>query len=185
MTRKLNNQKEKALLSTLAERFRKHKTRHAHLKWEEVLERLEQKAVLLWCLHEMERTGGEPDVVDLADAGEGIVFADCSKESPAGRRSLCYDYAAWNARQTAKPRGNAIDMATAMGIKLFTEEQYLVLQRYGPFDTKTSSWLLTPEPIRRLGGALFGDYRFGRTFIYHNGAESYFASRGFRGWIRI
>lgn len=173
------------LLQLLEHRFAQHPERHPDLRWETVTKRLRQHPERLWSLNEMERSGGEPDVVMLEQKSAVLVFADCSPESPARRRSLCYDYLAWKSRKTARPAGNAVDMAAAMGIELLTEEQYFLLQHFGPFDTKTSSWLLTPPEIRKLGGALFGDHRFGRTFIYHNGAESYFSSRGFRGLLRI
>ncbi|MCS6990605.1 MAG: DUF4256 domain-containing protein [Chitinophagales bacterium] len=173
------------LIGQLEQRFHANLYRHPKQNWASVASRLVSADEKIYSVYQMERTGGEPDVVELEEGSDAIVFVDCSAESPTGRRSLCYDRAAWEARKTAKPKGNALEMASAMGIKLLTEEQYLALQRFGPFDTKTSSWLWTPPSIRTLGGALFGDHRFGRTFIYHNGAESYYASRGFRGWIML
>ena len=159
--------------------------RHPDLEWREVLARLEAALEKLQSLAEMERTGGEPDVIGRdAKSGE-IVFADCSPETPKGRVSLCYDRAGMDSRKEHKPQNNAIDMAAAMGAELLTEEEYLALQKLGEFDTKTSSWLRTPDEVRKLGGALFGDRRYGRVFIYYNGASSYFAARGFRASLRV
>ncbi|MCK6618512.1 MAG: DUF4256 domain-containing protein [Cyclobacteriaceae bacterium] len=159
--------------------------RHQELKWDTVQARLKAQADKLWSLHEMEKTGGEPDVVGVDKKTGEYIFYDCSPESPAGRRSLCYDRQAWELRKEHKPKSNATDMAAAMGIDLLTEAEYRQLQQLGTFDTKTSSWIKTPEAIRKLGGALFCDYRYGQVFVYHNGAESYYAVRGFRGILRI
>ena len=159
--------------------------RHKGLEWANVEARLEANAEKLWSLHEMERTGGEPDVVGHDKKTGEHIFYDCSAESPKGRRSLCYDRKALDSRKENKPKGSAMDMAAAMGIELLTEEQYRELQALGEFDTKTSSWLNTPSKIRELGGALFCDRRFDTVFVYHNGAESYYAARGFRGWLRV
>ena len=159
--------------------------RHKGLEWGKVQAKLEVKIEKLWSLYEMERTGGEPDVVGHDKKTGEYVFYDCSAESPKGRRSFCYDREALESRKENKPENNAIDMATAMGIELLTEEQYRELQKLGGFDTKTSSWVKTPPNIRRLGGALFCDRRYDTVFVYHNGAESYYAARGFRGWLRV
>ncbi len=174
-----------ALLSVLKERFEKNKTRHNDIEWEKVQARLESHPEKLWSLNEMERTGGEPDVVDYDDNTDKFIFYDCCAESPEGRRNVCYDRAAWEARKTHKPGNNAMDMAAAMGIKLLTEEQYRELQELGKFDTKTSSWVVTPPDIRKLGGALFCDRRYDTVFVYHNGADSYYRARGFRGSLRV
>ena len=172
-------------LKVLELRFVKNMARHPDLKWREVLARLEATPEKLRSLAEMERTGGEPDVIGR-DAGTGkVIFADCSTETPKGRVSVCYDRAGMDSRKEHKPQNNAIDMAAAMGAELLTEEEYLALQKLGEFDTKTSSWLKTPKEIRKLGGALFGDRRYGRVFVYHNGAQSYFAVRGFRCSLRV
>ena len=169
----------------LQARFEKNTARHPNLQWREVLARLEVAPEKLRSVAEMERTGGEPNVI-ARDAKSGeIVFADCSPETPKGRVSVCYDRAAMDSRKEHKPQNNAIDMAAAMGAELLTEEEYLELQKLGEFDTKTSSWLKTPKEIRKLGGALFGDRRYGRVFVYHNGAQSYFAARGFRCSLRV
>ncbi|MEZ5965512.1 MAG: DUF4256 domain-containing protein [Planctomycetota bacterium] len=175
-----------ALLASLQARFEANMDRHRDLAWGDVAARLLVGAGdQLWTLQQMETTGGEPDVVGL-DARVGAwVFVDCAPESPKGRRSLCYDGAALDARKENKPKGSAMDVATAMGVEMLTEEEYHGLQRFGPFDTKTSSWLRTPADVRQLGGAIFGDFRFGRVFVYHNGAESYYAARGFRGLLRV
>lgn len=173
------------LLTTLQARFEKHRNRHPGLAWADVLARLEAHPEKLGSLHEMERTGGEPDVVRHDSRTGEYLFYDCSAESPAGRRSLCYDGAALEARKANKPATSALDMAAAMGIAVLTESDYHELQTLGEFDTKTSSWVQTPPEIRQRGGALFGDRRFGRVFIYHNGADSYYAARGFRGSLRV
>ena len=183
--RKLPAQLREELLATLEARFEKNLKRHPGLEWAQVKGRLEAKAEKLWSLHEMESTGGEPDVVGHdAKTGE-YVFFDCSAESPKGRVSLCYDREALDSRKEHKPKDNAVDVAAAMGIELLTEEEYRDLQKLGSFDMKTSSWVQAPTDIRKLGGALFGDRRFGRVFIYHNGAQSYYSARGFRGSLRV
>jgi len=180
------SQKQRAeLLKALQARFEKNMSRHKDLAWAEVRARLEGNAEKLWSLHEMERTGGEPDVIDHDKKSGEYVFYDCSAESPKGRRSLCYDRAALKSRKEHKPKDSAMDMAAAMGIELLSEEQYRGLQKLGEFETKTSSWVKTPANIRELGGALFCDRRFDTVFVYHNGAESYYAARGFRGWVRV
>lgn len=173
------------LLRVLQARFEKHPNRHEGLHWDGVLARLEANAEKLWSLHEMERTGGEPDVVGHDQRTGALLFHDCAAESPAGRRSVCYDRAGLESRKEHRPDNTAMDMAAAMGIELLTEEQYLELQRLGDFDTKTSSWVRTPEEIRKRGGALYGEKRYGRVFTGHNGAQSYYAVRGFRGSLRI
>ena len=181
----LGSQEAKELLSTLQVRFESNLHRHPDIPWSEVVGRLEARPEKLRTLAEMEQTGGEPDVVGR-DGGSGeVLFFDCSPESPAGRRSLCYDGEAREARKKHKPEGSALDLAAAMGCVVLDEEQYRRLQALGPVDTKTSSWLRTPADIRHLGGALFGDYRYGTVFVYHNGAESYYAARGFRGAVSV
>jgi len=173
------------LIESLRDRFVKNMARHPNLEWREVLARLEATPEKLRSLAEMEQTGGEPDVIGRdAESGE-IVFADCSPETPKGRVSVCYDRAAMNSRKEHKPQNNAIEMAVAMGVEILTEEEYLALQKLGEFDTKTWSWLWTPDEVRKLGGAIFGDRRYGRVFVYHNGAQSYFAARGFRCSLRV
>src|SRR6266508_5977830 len=174
-----------ALLRTLRARFEKHMNRHHGLHWPAVQARLEANPEKLWSLHEMERTGGEPDVVGHDKTTGEYVFYDCSAESPKGRRSVCYDREALEARKEHKPKNNAIDMAAAMGIELLTEEQYRELQKLGNFDTKTSSWVRTPSNIRKLGGALFCDRRYDTVFVYHNSAPSYYGVRAFRGSLRV
>ena len=173
------------LLSTLEARFETNTHRHEGLEWEEVRERLEAEPDKLWSLGEMEESGGEPDVIGRDDETAEILFCDCSAESPKGRRSVCYDGEARKARKKHAPESSAVEMATAMGAHLLTEEEYRRLQQLQPFDTKTSSWLRTPPEIRELGGAIFGDYRYGTVFIYHNGADSYYAARGFRCVLRV
>ena len=173
------------LLTTLKARFEQNMNHHQGLEWAKVQARLEANAEKLWSLNEMERTGGEPDVVGQVQRTGEYVFYDCSPESPKGRTSLCYDREALDSRKEHKPKSSAMEMAVAMGAELLTEEQYHELQRLGHFDTKSSSWLKTPDDIRKLGGAIFGDRRFGRVFVYHNGAESYYSGRGFRGWLRV
>jgi hypothetical protein len=173
------------LLRALKARFEKNMNRHKGLEWAKVQAKLEANIEKLWSLNEMERTGGEPDVVGHDKKTGEYIFYDCSAESPTDRRSLCYDREALEARKEAKPKDSAIDMATAMGIELLTEEQYRELQKLGNFDTKTSSWVKTPADIRELGGAVFCDRRYGNVFLYHNGAESYYAARGFRGSLRV
>lgn len=168
------------LLTTLQARFEENMHRHEGIKWDKVRERLEAHPGKLWSLHEMERTGGEPDVVRQDGKTKEYVFVDCAKESPKGRRSVCYDREALESRKKNKPEASAVELATDMGADLLTEEAYRSLQELEPFDTTTSSWLKTPPEIRELGGAMFGDYRFGTVWIYHNGADSYYAARGFR-----
>ncbi len=172
-------------LAALQQRFEKNVARHKDLRWEAVRAKIEANPDKLWSLSEMERSGGEPDVVAQDKRTGELHFFDCSLESPAGRRSLCYDEAALKARKENKPKGSALALAAAMGVELLDEGQYRFLQSFGPFDAKTSSWLLTPDPIRKLGGAIFGDYRYANVFIYHNGAESYYAARGFRTLLRV
>ena len=174
-----------ALLAALNARFEKNMNRHAGLQWAKVRARLDAHPDKLRSLQEMEATGGEPDVVGQDPKTGEYVFVDCSGESPAGRRSLCYDREALDARKEAKPKGCAMDLAAAMGIDLLTEDQYRELQKLGEFDTTTSSWVKTPADVRELGGALFCDRRYGKVFVYHNGAESYYAARGFRGSLRV
>ena len=173
------------LLKVLKTRFEKHMHRHKGLEWAKIQARLEAHPEKLWSLHEMERTGGEPDVVGFDKKAGEYIFYDCSAESPKGRRSLCYDRQALESRKEHKPKDSAINMAAAMGIELLTEEQYRELQKLGEFDTKTSSWVKTHSDIRKLGGALFCDRRYDTIFVYHNGAESYYAARGFRGSLRV
>jgi len=188
---KISNEKElsleqrEELLSTLKARFEKNMNRHEGLEWSKVQVKLEDNTEKLWSLSEMERTGGEPDVVGHDEKKDEYIFYDCSAESPTGRRSVCYDREALESRKKHKPENNAIDMATAMGIELLTEEHYRALQELGNFDKKTSSWVQTPSDIRELGGAVFCDLRFGHVFLYHNGADSYYAARGFRGSLRV
>lgn len=173
------------LIKVLETRFKKNTGRHRGLEWADVEARLEARAEKLRALHEMERTGGEPDVVGHDRKTGEFVFMDCSAESPEGRRNVCYDREAQESRKTFKPENNAMDMAAAMGIEPLTEEQYRELQKLGNFDTKTSSWVKTPPEVRKLGGALFADRRYGRVFIYHNSAPSYYGVRGFRGLLRV
>jgi hypothetical protein len=183
--RKLPPARQKELLAVLAARFEKNAARHPGLRWQVVQSRLESNVEKLWSLNEMETSGGEPDVVGYdAKSGE-VVFYDCSEQSPKGRRSLCYDDEALASRKEHKPKGSAVGMAAAMGIELLTEEQYRELQQLGELDTTTSSWVKTPSDVRELGGALFCDRRYGKVFVYHNGAESYYAARGFRGRLKI
>jgi class 3 adenylate cyclase len=184
-TKALPPQQAEELLSTLKARFEKNMKRHAGLAWANVQTCLEATPEKLWSLHEMERTGGEPDVVDYDKKTGAFIFFDCAAESPSGRRSLCYDDEALESRKENKPKDSAVGMATAMGIALLTEEQFRALQQLGEFDTKTSSWLQTPVEIRKRGGAIFGDRRYNTVFVYHNGAESYYAARGFRGSLRV
>ena len=183
--RKLSPEQCEEVLKTLKVRFEKNMSRHPGLNWAKVAARLEANAEKLSSLHEMERTGGEPDVVGHDKKTGEYIFYDCSAESPKGRRSVCYDREALESRKEHKPEDNAIDMAAAMGIELLTEEQYRELQKLGNFDTKTSSWVITPSEIRKLGGAVFCDRRYNTVFVYHNGAESYYAARGFRGSLRV
>jgi Protein of unknown function (DUF4256) len=181
----LSPEQREELLSALTARFEKNLRRHRGLEWAQVQAKLEANPEKLWSLNEMERTGGEPDVVGQDKKTSEIIFYDCSAESPGGRRSLCYDREAWESRKEHKPKDNAMDLAAAMGIELLTEAQYRELQKLGKFDAKTSSWIVTPAEIRKLGGALFADFRYGTIFVYHNGAESYYAARAFRGSLRV
>lgn len=173
------------LLDTLAARFGKNPQRHKGLAWEKVLVSLEGNKSALKSLAEMESTGGEPDVIDYDKKSGQIIFCDCAAETPAGRRSLCFDRKALDARKANKPKGSAAELAAAMGVELLSEQQYRHLQTLGEFDSKTSSWIATPDDVRALGGALFCDRRYGKVFVYHNGAESYYASRGFRALLRV
>jgi len=183
--KELSSKQREELLATLQTRFEKNMPRHKGLAWSEMQARLKANPHKLWSLHEMEATGGEPDVVGHDKKTGEYIFYDCSAESPKERRSLCYDRAALDSRKENKPKGNALDLAASMGIELLTEEQYRELQKLGEFDLKTSSWILTPAKVRDLGGALFCDRRFDTVFLYHNGAESYYAARGFRGSLRV
>ena len=183
--KKLSPEQREELLRALKARFEKNINRHKGLEWAQVQARLEADAEKLWSLNEMERTGGEPDVVGHDKKTGEYIFYDCSAESPKGRRSVCYDREALESRKEHKPENNAIDMAAAMGIELLTEEQYRELQKLGNFDAKTSSWVKTPSDIRKLGGALFCDFRYGNVFVYHNGADSYYSARAFRGSLRV
>jgi hypothetical protein len=183
--KKLSSAEGSALLSVLKARFEKNKNRHKGLEWATIQSKLEAAGEKLWSLNEMERTGGEPDIVGYNKKMNEYIFYDCSAESPKGRRSLCYDRKALDGRKEFKPSDGAIDMAATSGIEMLTEEQYRELQQLGNFDTKTSSWIKTPADIRKLGGALFCDRRYDTVFVYHNGAESYYAARGFRGWLRV
>ena len=181
----LSPKQREELIKALKARFEKNMSRHEDLEWDKVQANLAAKTEKLWLLNEMERTGGEPDVVGLDEKTGEYVIYDCSEESPKGRTSLCYDREALDSRKEHKPKNSAIDMAAAMGIELLTEEQYLELQTLGNFDMKTSSWVKTPAAIRELGGALYCDRRYGRVFVGHNGAQSYYSARGFRGWLRV
>lgn len=183
--RKLSPEQREDLLNVLKGRFEKNMNRHKGLEWVKVKAKLEANTEKLWSLNEMEITDGEPDVVGYDETTGEYIFYDCSAESPKGRRSVCYDREALESRKAHKPENSAIDMAAAMGIELLTEEQYRELQKLGNFDMKTSSWLKTPSEIRKLGGAIFADFRYGNVFVYHNGAESYYGARGFRGSLRV
>ena len=183
--RKLSSQQSDELLKTLQTRFEKNMNRHKGVEWLKVLAKLEANPEKLWILDDMEVTGGEPDVVGHDKKNGEYIFYDCSAESPKERRSLCYDRDALNSRKEHKPKNSAVDKAAEMGIEILTEEEYLELQKLGKFDAKTSSWLQTPSDVRKLGGAISGELRFGRVFIYANGAESYFGARGFRGSLRV
>ena len=183
--KKFSSEQQKELFSSLKARFEKNMNRHKGIEWAKVQAKLEANPEKPWSLNEMENTGGEPDVVDYDKKTGEYIFYDCSAESPKERRSLCYDHEALNSRKEAKPKDSAVNMAAAMGIELLSEEQYRELQQLGEFDTKTSSWIITPPAIRKLGGALFCDRRYNHVFTYHNGAESYYAARGFRGSLRI
>ena len=181
----MNAQERDELLEALQARFEAHMHRHGGIAWTDVLARLQDNPGALRSLAAMEATGGEPDVIGQDKASGRFTFADCSRDTPSGRRSICYDREALDARKEHKPRGSAVQMAAEMGVELLTEDEYRELQRLGEFDTKTSSWVKTPPDIRKLGGALFCDRRFGRVFVYHNGAQSYYAGRGFRGLLRV
>jgi hypothetical protein len=183
--RKLSPEQHEEILGILKTRFLKNMDRHIELEWSEVQAKLEANAEKLWSLNEMERTNGEPDVIAYDKKLDEYIFYDCSVESPKGRRSVCYDREALESRKENKPQNNAVDMAADMGIEILTEEQYRDLQRFGNFDTKTSSWVKTPANIRKLGGAIFCDRRYDTVFVYHNSAESYYAVRGFRGMFRV
>ena len=181
----LSSKEREALVGILKARFEKNTNRHKAVEWAKVEARLKADPGKLWSLNQMERTGGDPDVVGHDRKTGEYIFFDCSAQTPQGRRSLCYDDEALRARKEHKPKGSALGMAKAMGIEVLTEDEYLELQNLGEFDTKTSSWLRTPAGIRKLGGAIFGDRRFGRVFLYHNGAESYYGGRAFRGSLRV
>jgi len=183
--KELSSEQREELLRTLKSRFEKNMNRHKGLDWSNIQAKLEANTEKLWSLNEMERTGGEPDVAGHDEKTSETIFQDCSTESPKGRRSVCYDREALESRKEYKPENNALGMAAAMGIELLTEEQYRELQKLGNFDTKTSSWVITPSEIRKLGGAIYCDRRYDHVFVYHNGAESYYAVRGFRGSLRV
>lgn len=185
MKKELSAKQCEELLNTLKARFEKNMNRHKGLEWASVQAKLEKNKGALWSLGEMEKSGGEPDVVGYDKKTKEFIFYDCSAESPKDRRSLCYDIQAWKSRKEHKPKNNVLDVAAAMGIELLTEEQYRELQKLGQFDAKTSSWIKTPADVRKLGGAIFADFRYGNVFIYHNGAESYYAARGFRGSLKV
>ncbi len=182
---KPTKQQEAELIQTLESRFKNNRNLHKGLAWNDVFKKLNNNSEKLWTLFEMEQTGGEPDVVEYNPKNNTFIFYDCAPESPKGRRSICYDRKGLESRKEHKPKTNAIDMATKIGIELLNEAEYRKLQGLGDFDTKTSSWLETPDHIRKLGGAIFGDFRFGTVFIYHNGPQSYYAGRGFRGKLKV
>lgn len=183
--KEMSQEQRNELIKILHKRFEENMHRHEKLEWDNVLEKLDDRPEKLWSLSEMEKTGGEPDVVGYDEKNDEYTFIDCSKESPKGRRSVCFDREALEARKKNKPENNAMDMAKEIGIEMLTEEQYRELQKLEPFDTKTSSWVQTPIDIRERGGALFCDYRYGHVFTYHNGAESYYSARGFRGILKV
>ncbi len=183
--KEFSTEQQKSLLGILKTRFEKNLDRHKGIEWDKVLVKLEGNIEKLWSLNEMERTGGEPDVIGYDKKSSEYIFYDCSSESPKDRRSLCYDRQALESRKENKPVDSAVDMAAKMGIELLTEEQYRELQKFGKFDLKTSSWVQTPEKIRKLGGAIFCDRRYETVFVYHNGADSYYAARGFRGSLKV
>lgn len=185
MKSKLSSIQTESLLDTLKDRFENNKNRHKEIDWKKVNEKLKSQPEKLWSLFEMEKTGGEPDVIGYDKKTNAYIFVDCAAESPKERRSLCYDKKALDSRKENKPKNSAMAMADEMGVQLLSEEEYRDLQKLGAFDNKTSSWLKTPDNIRKLGGAIFGDFRFGTVFVYHNGAESYYAARGFRGSLRV
>lgn len=184
-TKNLSQNQKESLLKILEDRFERNLKRHPDMNWPDIQARLEKNSEKLWALQQMEETGGEPDVVAYYEESDEYLFCDCSAESPAGRRSICYDPEALESRKKFKPEHSAVGMAAEMGIELLSAEQYHQLQQLGPFDTKTSSWLKTPPAMRKLGGAIFGDWRYGSVFVYHNGAESYYGARGFRGALRV
>ena len=181
----LSADQQKEILRVLKTRFEKNSNRHKGLAWDSILQKLKAHRQKLWSLYEMERTGGEPDLIGTDKRTGEYLYCDCSAESPSGRRSLCYDQAGLDSRKENKPLGSAMAMASNMGIELLTEDHYFLLQETGKYDTKTSSWISTPSEVRKLGGALFADFRYGRVFVYHNSAPSYYAARGFRGLLRI
>lgn len=183
--KKLTREDAENFLQLLRVRFEKNISRHNGMHWENIRKKLENSPHSMWSLYQMEQTGGEPDVISYDPAKDEYLFMDCSPESPSGRRSLCYDQKALESRKSNKPCGNAVDKASEMGIELLTEDQYRMLQVSGPFDLKTSSWIQTPDQIRSLGGALFCDFRYSTVFTYHNGADSYYAARGFRGSLKV
>lgn len=183
--RELSPEERDGLIRVLKARFEQNRTRHPGVAWDQVETRLAKSPEKLWSLREMESTGGEPDVLGQIQNTGGVVFCDCSAETPKGRTSVCYDREGLESRKEHKPKNNAVDMAVAMGVEMLTEEQYFDLQKVGEFDTKTSSWIQTPAEIRKLGGALYGDRRYGRVFVGHNGAQSYYAARGFRAQVQI
>lgn len=184
-SKKLSQKQSEELMSTLKERFEQNMQRHKGIKWSDVLAKLEKSPATLWSLNEMEATGGEPDVIGKGKKDGAFLFCDCAAESPKGRRSLCYDRDALNSRKEHKPKTSALDMAKDIGITLLNEEEYRALQKLGEFDKKTSSWVRTPDEIRKHGGAIFCDRRYEHVFMYHNGAESYYAARGFRGMLKV
>lgn len=184
-SKNLSLEQREELIRTLKTRFEQNMSRHAGIEWAKVQAKVEANPDKMWSLYEMEKTGGEPDVIDYDEKTDEYIFCDCSAESPKGRRNLCYDREALNSRKEHKPANSAVDMAAGMGIEILTEEQYRYLQKLGNFDTRTSSWVKTPVDIRELGGALFCDRRYNTVFVYHNSAESYYASRGFRGLLRV
>ena len=183
--KKLTSEEKDTIIAILKIRFAEHNERFPTLKWANLEKKLNENSAKLWSLFEMERTGGEPNLLDYSEANDEYVFCDFSKESPKGRRSLCYDKQALESRKKFKPADNVVDVASALGITLMNEKEYRKLQNLAHFDTKTSSWLATPSEIRKEGGAIFGDYRYGHVFIYHNGADSYYAARGFRGILKL
>jgi len=185
MKKELTIEQQDELLKVLEIRFEKNSSRHQSLSWDKVEEKLKANPQKLWSLDEMERTEGEPDVIGYDEKTKEFLFADCSAESPKGRRSICYDHEALEKRKEHKPQNSAVNMAEEMGIEILNEEQYKELQKLGKFDAKTSSWILTPPEIRKLGGAIFSDFRYNTVFVYHNGADSYYAARGFRGLLRV
>ncbi len=181
----LSLEQQQELLELLQIRFEKNKQRHKNLDWNKILEKLLKNPLKIWSLNEMERTGGEPDVIGFDDGTNEYIFYDCAAESPKGRRSLCYDQEAWDSRKEYKPENNAITVAAEMGVEILSESEYRGLQELGKFDSRTSSWIKTPDTIRKLGGAIFADYRYNTVFVYHNGASSYYSGRGFRGSLRV